>query len=192
MIYRKTKLFAFLAVLSMLIGGGCDDSKPKKPPLGKHAANKKKSQPRASRRGASASGKHAKPKKVRVVELGDQDFVESPSNRDPFRSYMSEFNSATERRQLVVTRRILLRRYGLDELTLVAVVTGGVRAQAMFRDPTGLGVTVKRGDYISKSDGRIKEILPGRVVVEIKENYEGGQKMADRVIELHQKVTPRR
>lgn len=175
-------LLAALFATSVLVSG-CDDAKPK-------AKVSKGNKARVVRR---APPRHATPPprkhKVKALELGDQDFVESPANRDPFRSYLAEFQRPGERRQILSQRKVLLKRYALDELKLVAVVTGGVRAQAMFRDPKGLGVTVKRGDYVSKSGGRVKQILPGRVVVEIKEQYEGGQKLADRVIELHGKGT---
>ena len=175
-VWLAAALFATSALVS-----GCDSPRPKA------KANKAKapSRRRPPRRHATPP---PRPKiKHKTLELSDQDFAESPANRDPFRSYLAEFQRPGERRQIVMQRRVLLKRYGLDELKLVAVVTGGVRAQAMFRDPKGLGVTVKRGDYVSKSAGRVKQILPGRVVVEIKEQYEGGQKLADRVIELHAK-----
>lgn len=186
---RRNKLSWLLTLLAALLfcfGGlgqaGCGDSPKKKA----FAKKKKKRRRRPPRRRAQAP--QPKRKKFRHVELSDQDFVESPSNRDPFRSYMSEFRQqAAPQARLISQRKVLLKRYGLDEITLVAVVTGGVRATAMFRDPTGLGVTVQRGQFISKSEGKVKQILPGRVVVEISESYEGGQKIADRVIELHGK-----
>lgn len=178
-------LLAALFATSVLVSG-CDDPKPK----AKASKGQKARVVRAPPRHATPPPPRHK-RKVKALELGDQDFVESPANRDPFRSYLAEFQRPGERRQILSQRKVLLKRYALDELKLVAVVTGGVRAQAMFRDPKGLGVTVKRGDYVSKSGGRVKQILPGRVVVEIKEQYEGGQKLADRVIELHGKDSTR-
>jgi Tfp pilus assembly protein PilP len=182
---------ALLAAVMLCLGGGgvgCGGSKKK---VKKAAFGKKKAKKRRRRRRGPRKPKRVR-KKFRAVELSEQDFAESPTNRDPFRSYMSEFRDQTApQARLVSERNVLLKRYGLDEITLVAVVTGGVRARAMFRDPTGLGVTVVRGNYISKSEGRVKQILPGRVVVEIKESYEGGQKMADRVIQLHGKAKVR-
>ena len=117
--------------------------------------------------------------------LTDEDFVESIENsRDPFRSYLAEF-SAPMKRTVKVQRKILMARYGLSELSLIAVVTGPIRARAMFKDPTGLGISVKRGDYISKNEGRIKQILADKVIVELREQSEDQQKVGDRVIELH-------
>jgi Tfp pilus assembly protein PilP len=57
----------------------------------------------------------------------------------------------------------------------------------MFRDPTGLGVTVKRGDFISKNAGKVKQILSDKVVVEIEEQSEDKSSLVDRVIDLHPK-----
>ncbi|MCC6748608.1 MAG: pilus assembly protein PilP [Deltaproteobacteria bacterium] len=132
---------------------------------------------------AAAAGEVKKPGRP---ELTDEDFVESPANRDPFHSYLGEF-AAPVRRVAKIQRKIILQRYALDELKLIAVVTGKTRPVAMFRDPTGLGVPVKRGDYISKNAGRVKEIYSDRVVIEIQEQSEDRQTMADRVIELHSK-----
>lgn len=138
----------------------------------------------------AAAPKMAAKSEAEPLELKDEDFVENESNRDPFRTYLSEFLTP-QRRTAKIQRKVLLPRYGLDELQLIAVVAGRVRPVAMFRDPTGLGVTVKRGDYISKSSGKVKQILPDRVVVQIEEKTDRGQSMADRVISLHPKTDGR-
>lgn len=179
----KRSVFISLLGFAFLIFG-CDDSKPKT----NFGTPKPMAKPQAAPAPAPIAQQEAE--ETNKLELSDADFLESETNRDPFRSYMSEFRQ-TKQKDFVEQRRILLKRYAIDELSLVAVVTGGVRARAMFRDPTGLGVTVKRGDYISKSNGRIKHIFPGRVVIEIKEQIEGGQRMADRVIELNEKKVQR-
>lgn len=124
----------------------------------------------------------------RKVDLSESDFVESSANRDPFRPYLKEFLTP-QQRTAKIQRKVILQRYGLDELQLIAVVAGRSNPLAMFRDPNGLGVTVKRGDYISKSAGRVKQILPDKVVVEIQEKLEDGESVADRVIDLHPKDT---
>ena len=48
-------------------------------------------------------------------------------------------------------------------------------------------VELKRGDYISKSAGKVKQILPDKVIVQIEEQSEDRKRFADRVIELHDK-----
>jgi Tfp pilus assembly protein PilP len=72
----------------------------------------------------------------------------------------------------------IFSKYSLEELSLIAVVSGDANPRAMFRDPTGLGQTVKRGDYISKSAARITKILSDRVVLEMSEMTPGGETKA--------------
>lgn len=120
------------------------------------------------------------------LELTEKDFIAGKSNRDPFESFLDQFTK-TKRVDVEPQVNVILPRYALDELSLIAVITGGIRPKAMFRDPTGLGVTVKRGDYISKSKGKIRRILSDKVIIEIKEQHEDTESKADRVIELHPK-----
>jgi Tfp pilus assembly protein PilP len=125
------------------------------------------------------------------IELAEKDFKESANNRDPFRSFLGEFKPIA-RRVTRDDRKIILRRYGLDELKLIAVVTGrAVRPRAMFRDPNGLGVTVKRGQRISKNAAKIKRILRDKIIVEIEEQSEDKTSRVDRIIELHPKEESR-
>ena len=54
------------------------------------------------------------------------------------------------------------------------MISGDANPRAMFRDPTGLGQTIKRGDYVSKSGARVTKILSDRVVLELSEITPGG------------------
>jgi hypothetical protein len=57
--------------------------------------------------------------------------------------------------QTVVNKqhKIVLEKFALDELKLIAIVAGDdMASKAMFVDPTGMGVTVQRGDHVSKVD----------------------------------------
>jgi len=166
-----------VSIVPTLLVVSCDDP-PLTPPAG--------TPPPAVQRRPSPPPAKQKKEPARP-ELTDGDFVESSASRDPFRSFLGEFKTSGPRRT-VVQRKVILPRYGLDELKLIAVVTGGaVRARAMFRDPTGLGVTVKRGDRISKSSAKVKRILRHSVVMEVEERSEDTQQAAERVIELHPK-----
>lgn len=111
---------------------------------------------------------------LRRKVLREEDFAENEeSNRDPFRSFLETW---IERGPKVTTATVsaIFAKYSLEELTLIAVVSGDANPRAMFRDPTGLGQTVKRGDYISKSAARITKILSDRVVLELSEMTPGG------------------
>ena len=182
---RKTAFGPLFLAAAMMAWPACDDAPTGNSKLASKfapSASRGKARPRRA-----PPPKRAEPerKSPEPVQLSEEDFVASvESNRDPFRSYLAEL-ATPMRRTVRVQRKVLMPRFGLDELRLIAVVTGRVRPRAMFRDPTGLGISVKRGDYISKSQGRIKQILPGKVVVEIEETSESEQRMADRVIPLH-------
>jgi Tfp pilus assembly protein PilP len=58
------------------------------------------------------------------------------------------------------------------------VITGDANPRAMFRDPSGLGQVIKRGDYLSKSAARVTKILSDRVVLELAEAASGGETRA--------------
>lgn len=173
---------------ALLLTLGCDDPPPPSSGGGGETTAAPEKKPAAKppvarplKPGAKAEAEPSEP------TLSEQDFVEGPNNRDPFRSFIDTFarsNRVAQARQ----RTVYLRRYGLDELKLVAVVSGSnTRPLAMFRDPKGLGVTVRRGDFVSKNEGRIKEILRDKVVVEIEEIAEDRKRRTDRVLELHEK-----
>ena len=111
---------------------------------------------------------------LRRKVLREEDFAENDdTNRDPFRSYLDTW---IERGPKITTSAVsaIFSKYALEELTLIAVISGDANPRAMFRDPTGLGQTVKRGDYLSKSAARITKILSDRVVLELSEITPGG------------------
>jgi len=111
---------------------------------------------------------------LRRKVLREEDFAENDdSNRDPFRSYLDTWiERGPKITQSVVSA--IFAKFSLEELTLIAVISGDANPRAMFRDPTGLGQTVKRGDYLSKSAARITKILSDRVVLEMSEITPGG------------------
>jgi hypothetical protein len=122
---------------------------------------------------------------VRKRQLTNEDFVESDTNRDPFRSYLSTF--AVQAPIVGKQHKIVLQKFSLDELKLVAIVQGdAVQPKAMFVDPSGMGVLIVRGDHVSKADATVVRIAPDRVFFQIEEDAGGGKtKTVERVIELH-------
>jgi Tfp pilus assembly protein PilP len=126
---------------------------------------------------AAPTGAEALAQRMAVLRrkvLREEDFAENDdSNRDPFRSYLDTW---IERGPKVTTSVVsaVFAKYSLEELTLIAVISGDANPRAMFRDPTGLGQAVKRGDYLSKSAARITKILSDRVVIEMSEITPGG------------------
>jgi Tfp pilus assembly protein PilP len=111
---------------------------------------------------------------LRRKTLKDLDFVDSDdSNRDPFKSFMSLFvDKGTPKLRQVPA---VFEKFALEELALIAIVSGDAQPRAMFRDPGGLGQTIKRGDYLSKAGARVTKILSDRVILEITEMTASGE-----------------
>ncbi len=85
------------------------------------------------------------------TEYAENEFTEGEKNRDPFRSFASTF--APQNRKLPGTQiDAVLAQFSIDEMKLVAIVTGGDYPRAMLLDPQGKGWVVKRGDYLGKPD----------------------------------------
>jgi type IV pilus assembly protein PilP len=87
----------------------------------------------------------------------------SVGKRDPFRSFLAEI----ERGQGSLTTRCAtpLGRFELEQLKLVAVVTGLEDPVAMVEAPTGVGYSVRRGACIGKNGGVVGAVRSGELVV---------------------------
>ncbi len=85
------------------------------------------------------------------LDYSENDFVENDRNRDPFRSYARTFME-TGRKPTANQRAVVLGQYSIDELRLVAIVTGGDYPRAMLIDPHGKGWVIKRGDFLGRPD----------------------------------------
>jgi type IV pilus assembly protein PilP len=177
-----------VAVL-LLAMGGCGDEPAPEPP-----ARPGKPPPTAAAAAGTpvaALAPTAQPKEALLAEvrsrtLGNEDFLESDVNRDPFRSYLATFAA-----QVVINKqhKILMEKFSLDELKLIAIIGGnGLTPRAMFVEPSppGAGVLIQRGDHISKADALVTRIAPDRVFVQIQEDEGGGKtRTIERVLELH-------
>jgi Tfp pilus assembly protein PilP len=126
---------------------------------------------------APANDPAARAAALRRKTLKDLDFVDSDdSNRDPFKSFMSLFvDKGTPKLRQVPA---VFEKFALEELALIAIVSGDAQPRAMFRDPGGLGQTIKRGDYLSKAGARVTKILSDRVILEITEMTASGEPRA--------------
>ena len=87
----------------------------------------------------------------------------SVGKRDPFRSFLSEI----ERGQGSLATRCAtpLGRFELDQLKLVAVITGLEDPVAMVEAPSGRGYSVRRGACIGKNGGVVAAVRSGELVV---------------------------
>jgi type IV pilus assembly protein PilP len=87
----------------------------------------------------------------------------SVGKRDPFRSFLAEI----ERGQGSLATRCAtpLGRFELEQLRLVAVVTGLEDPVAMVEAPSGVGYSVRRGACIGKNGGVVGAVRSGELVV---------------------------
>lgn len=86
----------------------------------------------------------------------------SIGKRDPFRSYLSEM---AQEATFAPTCPTPLGRYDIEQLKLVAVITGLEDPVAMVEAPTGVGYTIRRGACIGKNGGVVAAVRTGEVVV---------------------------
>ena len=133
------------------------------------------------------------------TEYVENDFIENDRNRDPFRSFVTLFvekNTAPTK----IQRFVVLEQYSIDELRLVAIVTGGDYPRAMVVDPTGKGTVIKRGDFLGRPDivhtggtngtdyqlnWRVDRVREGDVVLIRQDPAQPGIAPATRVLPLH-------
>ena len=129
----------------------------------------------------------------------DEDFTELDiQNRDPFRSYAKAFQAQAA---APAQRRVLLPSTSLDEMNLIAIVTGIATPRAMLTDTANVGHVIRRGDYIGRpevvqtggSEGmpvtlnwRVDRIRPGSVVLTREDPTAPDKPPLTRVMPLHE------
>jgi type IV pilus assembly protein PilP len=87
----------------------------------------------------------------------------SVGKRDPFRSFLTELDRGAG--GLATRCATPLGRFELEQLKLVAVVTGLEDPVAMVEAPTGRGYSVRRGACIGKNGGVVAAVRSGELVV---------------------------
>lgn len=131
-------------------GCGTEGSAPPPPPEGAPPP----AAPPPALASAAASGSAA-PIPVTFTEA---DFTESDSSRDPFHAFTQVVKPAGEVKA-GPEYTVVLEKFTVDELKLVAIVSGGDGMRAMFVDPTGKGWVVTRGMHLGK--GETIKVGPG-------------------------------
>jgi type IV pilus assembly protein PilP len=87
----------------------------------------------------------------------------SVGKRDPFRSFLAEAKGSGS--SLATRCATPLGRFELEQLKLVAVITGLEDPIAMVQTPTGTGYSVRRGACIGKNGGTVASVRTGEIVV---------------------------
>ena len=104
----------------------------------------------------AASAAQAKP--------AEPDWVySSVGKRDPFRNFFAELER--EKGSLQTRCATPLGRFELEQLKVVAVVTGLEDPVAMVEAPNGVGYALHRGACIGKNGGSVAVVRTGEVVV---------------------------
>lgn len=175
--------WAALLAVGLALASGGDGSvaraAPPNPPVKPGPGGKLGAATPPSSASAAAEAAQQRLTILRRKVLRDEDFNETDdSNRDPFRSFTGIFTDRGARVSVQQVVPAIFGKFALEELTLIAVITGDANPRAMFRDPSGLGQVIKRGDYLSKSAARVTKILSDRVVLELAEVASGGETRA--------------
>jgi len=90
-------------------------------------------------------------------------YVYNPvGKRDPFRSPEAE---PAAQAALNANCNEPLCRFDVDQLTLVAVVSGDANPLAMVQDPAGRGYFVRRNSRVGRQGGKVTQIMSDAVVI---------------------------
>lgn len=137
---------AVLALTVAACGGGGRSPTPSKPTAAKPAAA-------------------AAPKSAAPVDSSTVNYSYNPvGKRDPFRSPLEDLQRTTTA-TVATTCDQPLCQWDLDQLKLVAVVTGDANPIAMVEDPMGRGHVVRRNARMGRQGGRVTQILRDSVTV---------------------------
>lgn len=171
MMIRRLSLLCALGfgLMSTVTLMGCGDDPPKAPSRGRSASKKKKKKKEA--KGIDLS---KLPPKLRNVDwTTDNSIARSDKrSRDPFRPFVDDIVAQMEAaNQLAAdetTSRSNKRRvsaFNVEELKLMAIVTGTAVPNAMLTDPSGLGHVIRAGDVVGRDvPYRVTRITRNEVV----------------------------
>ncbi len=156
-IVSKAPIVGWLLLLGLafvVAGPGCGDKK-KQPPAVASTAGKPEPEPVA----AAAAPAEEPAKEISLVDT----YIYTPvGKRDPFKSSYKDVSgviSAFEGSQGP------LQRYEIDQLKLIAVISGISQPRAMVTVPDGKGYTVRIGTRIGKNYGRVVRIKTAEVII---------------------------
>ena len=181
---RATKLLTMGLLAASLALGACgEDTAP--------AADKGAKKPSGEGGGGGGGPKKKKGKGVpleaykQIDESFRRTFTEvdfrpdstGDENRDPFRSYVvrqgslgreSKSTTTIQPTDVCTAKNSKASGYSLRDLRLIGIVLRGkIRGFAQFRDGSGLGWTVKRGDCLGKEKAIVQSIDSGSVSLEV-------------------------
>jgi Tfp pilus assembly protein PilP len=143
--------------------------------------------------------------KLETLAFKDDDFVESERHRDPFRSFaLGSRNKGGEQGVPDNQRMVIMPETPVEEMKLIAVISGLTRPKAMLTDSKNVGYVVQRGDYVGRpkvfqSTGsvamtlnwRVERIRDNEVVLTRQDPAEQGRPPLSRIISMHDEMAAR-
>ncbi len=139
------------ALAGVALAAGCSEEAPPPAPAAAAAAAKKPLAAAAADAGTAIGG-----------ALATQYSYNPVAKRDPFRSPVDDLIA---RGPETGNCNEPLCQFDMDQLLLVAVVTGDANPIAMVEDPTKRGHIIKRGSRMGKQGGKVTQILRDSVIV---------------------------
>ena len=128
---------------------------------------------------AAQAQPQAEPKKPAEPEWS----YSSAGKRDPFRSFLADLEGAQG--ALATRCATPLGRFEIEQLKIVAVITGLEDPVAMVEAPNGRGYSVRRGACIGKNGGVVASVRSGEIVVtEWAVRADGGRDKTQTVLRL--------
>ncbi len=118
------------------------------------------------------------------VKKEEAEYVYNPLGKpDPFKPFIQMTPSKTYSRNVPQTP---LQKYEISQLTLVAIIMTPEGNIALVEDSAGKGYFLKKGTEIGKNDGKVKQILRDKVIIEeVYEDFFGQKKMNEISLFLH-------
>ena len=146
---RATSAVVAALAIVMIANAGCGSSDTPQPtgnPANSAGAAPAPPPPRPS---GLASASNLPP--LPAPNFVEADFTESDSSRDPFHDFAKLFVPVAASAN-VPQYPVILDKFGIEQLKLVAIVQAGDGIRAMFVDPNGKGWVVTRGMHVGRGE----------------------------------------
>lgn len=151
-----------------------------------------------------ASAPQVQPKAVETLSFKDEDFAESEHNRDPFRSYVASFRTRSPEASAESQRSVIMPTTAVEDMKLIAIISGLTRPKAMLTDVRGVGYVVQRGDYLGTPkvfqttgsvamtlNWRVDRIRDTEVVLTRQDPSDPGRMPLSRIISMRDEIAAR-